>query len=167
MLNDDAFMRLVAEDVKNRTTNEQRNYLRLEESRTRWRRALQSLIVNLDEQLAEMDSREQAEKERLTRLGKDGAMLLVEFQTSMEDRRRKVCRFRFHVESRLDEAERLTVITSDDSTERGRLAEFLRQAITKHRELITEDDYEYSNIDEALWAALDGHWQFDQIDREV
>lgn len=167
MLNDDAFMRLVAEDVKNRTTDEQRDYLRLDENRTRWYRALQALIVNLDEQIAELDSRERLEVARLTRLGKDGMMLLVEFQTGMEERRRKISRFRFHVETRLDEAERLTVMASDNSTERGRAAEFLREAISRHKELITENDYEYSNIDEALWAALEGRWQFDDLDLDV
>ena len=167
MLNDDAFMRLVAEDVKNRTTDEQRSYLRMEESRTRWQRALQALIVNLDEQFADLEARERIETARLTRLGKDGMVLLVEFQTDMEERRRKINRFKFHVETRLDEAERLSAITSDDSTERSRMFEFLQRAITRHRELITENDYDYSNIDEALWAALDGHWRFDDLDLDA
>lgn len=167
MLNDDAFMRLVAEDVKNRVTGEQSDYIRLLENNERWQRALQALITNLNDQLADLDTREHVETSRLSRLGNDAMVMLVEFQTDMDDRRRKINRFRFYVETRLDEAQRLAVMGSDNSTERSRAVDFLHRAIVKHRELITENDYEYSNIDEALWAALDGHWRFDNLDLDV
>jgi hypothetical protein len=42
--------------------------------------------------------------------------------------------------------------------------EFLRKAIKRHRELLAEYDLESTSIDEALWLALDGKWEFDNID---
>ena len=45
------FVRLVAEDVKNRASETQQEYLHLVENRERWKRALISLINNLDEQI--------------------------------------------------------------------------------------------------------------------
>ena len=50
-MNDEMFVRLVAEDVKNRTSETQQEYLHLVENRERWKRALISLVNNLDEQI--------------------------------------------------------------------------------------------------------------------
>lgn len=164
MLNDDAFVRLVAEDVKNKVTQDQRSYLRMSENIPRWKRSLEALLSNLEDQLADLSEREAKEVERFSSLGQDGFVLLAEYQTDIEARRRKIGRFRFHVESRLDEAERMLVMSSDKSDDRARTADFLRSAIEKHREVILANGYDYSEIDEALWAALIGQWDFDDID---
>jgi hypothetical protein len=161
---DEAFVRLVAEDVKNRVTDQQAAYLRLPENRARWRQALQALLVNLNEQLMGLTERERSETDRLQQLGPDAVALLAELQTEMEMRRRKVERFRFYVETRGDEAERL--LTIDDDGADGRTVEFFRRAIIVHRDLRRTDndgDPDWDEYDEALWATLEGRWEFDNL----
>lgn len=164
MLNDDAFARLVAEDVKNRVTNSQRDYLRLPENWDRWQRALKILLGNLNDQLADMESRAEIEVARLERLGEEGVRLIAEYQTNLEQRSRKITRFRFYVETRLDEVGRLITIGSDDAAEQIRAVEFFRKAIERHQEMIQEGDLDYTGVDEALWATLRGEWHFDNPD---
>jgi len=164
MLTDDAFVRLVADDVKNRVTDEQRSYLRLSSNSERWVEALQSLLTSLDNQTLDLNRREQAEVQRYSSLGDDGVVLLAELQTDIEERRTKIGRFRFHVETRLDEARRMQSIASYVADERGRASDFFREAIARHREMILAYDFEYSDIDEALWATLDGLWKFDDVE---
>lgn len=164
MLTDDAFVRLVADDVKNRVTDEQRSYLRLPSNTARWIEALESLLVSLESQLLELDRKEVIEVQRFSALGDDGVVLLAELQTDIEARRTKIGRFRFHVETRLDEARRAQIIASDVGGERARAADFFREAIARHREMILAYDFDYSDIDEALWATLDGLWNFDDIE---
>jgi hypothetical protein len=164
MLNDDAFARLVAEDVKNRVTDSQSDYLRLPENWSRWSRALTILYDNLQDQLDELGERERIEIGRYEMLGADGVRLMAEVQTDIEQRRRKIIRFRFYVETRLDEVARMISSGSEDQSEQMRTAELLRSAIIKHRELIEENDFDFSEIDEALWFSLEGRWNFDSID---
>lgn len=163
MLSDDAFARLVAEDVKNRVTQSQADYLRMEENWPRWRRALELLLSNLESQMAELADRERTEIGRYEMLGADGVRLLAEVQTDVEQRRRKIVRFRFHVESRLDEVVRFMSANSKSVDERARTNDLLRSAIERHREIIHEYDYEYDEVDEALWSSLDGQWAFDDL----
>ena len=56
-MNDEAFSRLVAEEVKNKASEAQRKYLALPENLERWKRALQYLSSNLEEQIVEIDRR--------------------------------------------------------------------------------------------------------------
>lgn len=163
MLTEDSFVRLVAEDVKNKVSEEQRQYLRRNENLERWKNSLEALIRNIDDQISDLHSRQKKESGRLEALGEDGAILLAELQTDIESRLRKVSRFKFHVESRLDEAERLLVLSTDESSTKARAFDFFRSAIEKHKELILSNDYEYSEIDEALWATLGGYWEFDEL----
>lgn len=163
MLSDDAFMRLVAEDVKNKVSESQKSYLRLPENLDRWGRALTSLLSNLDDQVNEIRIETELKTEAFRELGEDGVALLAEYQTDMEQRQRKIARFRFYVESRMDEVRRLQIVGGDDNAE-ARLAEFFRRAIERHQELIAELDLDFSEVDEALWATLRGHWEFDDID---
>lgn len=164
MLSDDAFASLIAEDVKNRISESQKTYLRLPENRDRWLRGLQLLLANLNDQIQDLDQRESIEVERYKSLGDAGVRLLAEIQTDFEQRRRKITRFRFYVDTRLDEVARLTAVESASPEERAKASDFYRTAITKHRDLISEADLDYSEIDEALWATLDGRWEFDKID---
>jgi hypothetical protein len=166
MLSDDAFARLVAEDVKNRVSRSQADYLRMPENRERWKRALKYLLSNLDAQLEELADREQLEIARYESLGSGGIRLVAEVQADIEQRRRKIVRFRFYVETRLDEVNRLMSSSSDDELEKAKVSEFLRSAIQKHHDLIMDNDFEYTEIDEALWDSLDGMWSFDSIDMD-
>ncbi len=141
MLTDDNFARLVAEDVKNRVSTEQADYLRLPENMSRWKRSLQLLLVNLDSQLDELATREELEVRRYQGLGGEGVNLLAEVQTVIEQRRRKVIKFRFHVEKRLDEVIRLSNAVSKDETKQSANYNLLRSAIQKHKELLLDEDF--------------------------
>jgi len=163
MLPDEPFARLVADDVKNKVSASQAEYLRLPENWERWREHLQALLRNLGIQLQELADRERSEIGRYETLGADGVRLMAEIQTEIEDRRRKIGRFRFYVESRLDEVERLIAISSEDPAERERSIDLVRSAIMRHREIIIGHDFDYSNVDEALWATLEGKWLFDDL----
>ena len=164
MLSDDAFARLVAEDVKNRVSQSQADYLRMSENWDRWKRALKYLLANLDSQLEELADREFSEIARYESLGQDGIRLLAEVQADIEQRRRKIVRFRFYVEARLDEINRLMSSSSTDEAEQIKVSELLRSAIKKHHDMIVDNDFEFTEIDEALWDSLDGLWSFDSID---
>jgi hypothetical protein len=178
MLTDDNFARLVAEDVKNRVSGEQSDYLRLPENISRWKRSLQLLLVNLDSQLDDLAAKEELELRQYGGLGADGVNLLAEVQTVIEQRRRKVIKFRFHVEKRLDDVIRLSNAVSKDETKQSANYNLLRSAIQKHKELLLDEDFfailsdaDQDLIDEALWASLDGVWAFDEVesmrDRQV
>jgi hypothetical protein len=54
----------------------------------------------------------------------------------------------------------------DKADERLSMIEFYRKAISRHKELMTEYELDATNIDEALWSALDGKWEFDEITEE-
>jgi hypothetical protein len=164
MMDDDAFSRLVAEEVKNRVTPEQREYLSLPENRDRWERALVILTDNLNNQLTDLDAREERERERYEALGTDGLKLLAEMLADVENRKKKVSRFLFHVERRIEAVHRLAAGSSEEIQERARLVEFLRRSIEQHRTLMIRENLEPTPIDSALWAALDGEWNFDDID---
>jgi hypothetical protein len=160
---DEAFARLVAEEVKNKVTPEQADYLRLPDNWTRWQRALMSLIENLNHQLDEIETTEKRDVERYRALGDDGLRLLAETLSQNEGRRKKIARFKFHVEARLDEITRMIAMGSDAVDERLKTVDFLRRAIERHQELLDELDMESTFVDRALWATLDGKWLFDDL----
>lgn len=162
MLTNEAFARLVAEDVKNRVTDEQKKYLRLPENIDRWQRNLVALLDNLGGQLDDLNKRETVETERYEQLGDDGITLLAESQADIDQRRKRISRFRYHVENRLDEATRLIATAGTDLG--GEMTAFFQKAINQHRTLIGEADLDPTPIDRALWATLDGKWLFDDID---
>lgn len=160
---DETFARLVAEEVKNRVTEEQREYLRLPENWTRWQRALMILADNLNNQLSVLTTQEQDDTERYKALGDAGLKLLAETLSEYETRRKKITRFKFHVDGRLDEVTRMIALGSDAVDERLKTVDFLRKAIERHRSLLQELDMEPTSVDQALWATLDGKWEFDDI----
>lgn len=162
-MNDDAFARLVGDEVKNRVSNSQREFLNLPENNERWQAALGVLLENLDQQLADLQDRERIESERFEALGDQGAALLAAMVTDVENRRNKITRFRFYVERRLETVQRNAAGNSELIEERARLVEFLRKAIEQHRMMLAETELDATPIDHALWAALDGAWTFDKI----
>jgi len=70
----------------------------------------------------------------------------------------KIERFKFFVDKRLDYVASL----GEDEGATTRVA-FLEAAIMKHKSLLDEFDMEPSDVDIALWASLDGKWEFDGI----
>lgn len=165
-MNDDAFARLVAEEVKNRVSKTQAEFLRMPDNWGRWQRALVALCKNLENQLATIQVDEAADRDRYGALGDDGVRLLAEAMSDYENRRSKIDRFKFHVEKRLDEVTRMIAVGSADPDEEMATAIFLRAAITKHKELLQEFDIEPTPIDHALWSTLSGEWGFDSISLE-
>lgn len=164
MLSDDAFARLVAEDVKNKASIDQQNYLRSPEIRERWKKALYALLRNLDAQIVDIDREEAADNERYSAMGKAGEMLLFESAHNHIEHRKKIERFRFYVEQRLSEADRLIALGSDDVSTDLSMTAFLQKAITMHRDKMEKYNMEPTVVDEALWASLEGKWVFGDID---
>ena len=160
---DETFARLVAEEVKNRVTDEQREYLRLPENWTRWQRSLMILADNLNGQLDILSGQEKDDTHRYKSLGDTGLKLLAETLSEYETRRKKIMRFKFHVDGRLDEVTRMIALGSDAVDERLKTVDFLRKAIERHHSLLQELDMEPTSVDQALWATLDGKWEFDDI----
>lgn len=163
-MNDDAFAKLVAQDVKNKVDPGQRAYLRLPENVQRWQKGLIALIENLNGQLEDIASKEAVAVNKYEALGEDGERLLEDTKNGFSDKRRNISRFRYYVEKRLDEATRLVATVSENADERAETVDFFRHAIQKHKELIMSLDMDYSDVDEALWATLTGQWSFDEIE---
>lgn len=160
-MNDDAFARIVADDVKNKIGHSQREYLELPSNRTRWKKALASLIENLDDQISDLLDDEDADRERYEALGASGAALLAEAIATYGSRRHKIERFKHYVQMKL---ERVNSMAEDGQfTSREELFE---NAILQHKRLMEEFDMEPSAADEALWATLDGRWEFDSVNME-
>jgi hypothetical protein len=162
-MNDDIFARVVAEEVKNRATTQQREYLNLPENWSRWQRALVTLENNLNDQLVRIRTFESERISSYKALGADGIKLIAEASAEFDARRGKIERFKFHVSSRLDEVTQKITGETDAVDKRLEVVDLLRRAIEQHKSMITEFDLEPTAIDFALWSALDGDWQFDGI----
>lgn len=162
-MNDDAFARLVAEEVKNRVSKTQAEFLRMPDNWDRWQRALIALCSNLEQQLSTLQSDAAVDRSRYEGLGADGIRLLAEAMSDYENRSSKINRFKFHVEKRLDEVTRMIAVGSSGGDGEMATAIFLRTAINKHRDLLQEFDIEPTPVDQALWSTLDGVWAFDSI----
>jgi hypothetical protein len=166
-MSDDAFARLVSEDVKNRVTTQQREYLRLPDNWGRWREALNEIASNLADQLKDLDGQERQATERFSTMGTTGAAMLVEAQATIAEKRERIERFNFYVEQRLAEVDRLEALGAEELPSDLKLAEFLSRAIEEHRRILGMSDLNPTELDEALWAALDGHWNFANIDPDA
>lgn len=161
-MRDEAFATLVADEIKNNVTEDQRSYLRLPENWSRWQRAIQSLVDNLDRQLARITQKEQEQISTYSDIP-DSASIISELMAEYDYRRKKIERFRFHVLRKLDEVSALISGAGEEIEERIATVEMLRRAIGKHRELMDEFDLDPTPIDRALWAVLSGEWLFDKI----
>ena len=166
-MNDDVFARLVAEEVKNKISEEHRQYLMLPENWTRWQRALRALSLNLERQLAQIHESEQEAISKYDGLGEEGAKLIAELSIGFADRRKKIERFAYYVELRYDTVTRMILLGIEKVEERMGIVAFYRNAITRHKELIEEYELDQTPMDTALWATLDGKWEFDQIDKDA
>lgn len=166
-MNDDAFARLVAEEVKNNASREQKEYLALPENLSRWQRGLKALSDNLEQQIATITANENADLEKYRALGEEGIRFIVEATAHFDDRRKKIERFRFHVENKYDQVTRLIALGASQVDEGIGMAGFYRRSIEKHRELMEEYELTPTLIDKALWSSLDGKWDYDDIDEDA
>ena len=143
-MTNDAFARLVAEEVKNRVSQQQVDYLNLPENWNRWHRALLALDKNLEGQLERLESDKERDADRYTKLGDDE-------------------RFKFHVENKIDYVTQKIAlgVNSYVQDEMSQSEALLRNGIQRHKDLLAEYDMEPTEIDKALWALLDGKWLFE------
>lgn len=162
-MTDDAFARLVAEEVKNKVSRSQRSFLMERENWSKWKRALIALIESLQSQLDNILDDEDSDRDRYSDLGRDGEKLLALAMSEYKARRTKIERFKFHVERRLDEVEQMIATGEPIEVEPDKNAILLENAIRKHKELIENYDIEPTVIDMALWDALEGQWTFNKI----
>lgn len=167
-ISDDEFARLVSEDVKNKVSSRQRQILLDFDNWGRWQQTLLMLIDNLQEQSDDIDADREADRIRFESMGEDGLILLQESELAYTSRKTKIERFKFHVNRRLDDV--TTIIETgtpegvqDDSMVSSGDANFYRKAIIEHRALIKEYRLEETEIDKALWRALDNEWTFGDI----
>lgn len=165
-MNDDSFARLVAEEVKNRATDSQVAYLKIPDNWDRWQRALRILSENLNSQIVRICETEKLELAKYDRLGETGLILRTESEAEFDARRKKIERFKHHVDSRLDEVSRMIGVGSVSMDTQSQMVLFLRKAIEQHQDLMNQYELDPTPIDDALWAALDGKWLFDDIDED-
>ena len=166
-LPDEFFARLVANDVKNKLTAQQRESLMEEKNWGRWRRALLALLDNLAEQIENIQMDAKADEIRYGGMGRAGKRLADEAARAYEIRTTKVERFRLHVERRLDEVTSMIDSGEPMDTNPWETVDFYRQAIMTHREMLRDYDLEDTEIDRALWATLDNRWDFDKVTLRV
>lgn len=162
-MNDEVFARLVAEDVKNKSSESQKKYLMMPENILRWKRALKYLSDNLEEQMTEIDIQEKERVSRFINLGEEGSVLLAESSSNSLIRRSKIERFRFFVNHKLDEVTRISSTTTQDENS---AEDFYRRAIKKWWELMENFEMEPTRVDLALYASLDGKWGFDDLNKD-
>lgn len=162
-MTDDAFARLVAEEVKNKVSRSQRSILMERENWDRWKRALIALIGSLQNQLDNIAEDEQSDSDRYSSLGREGDKLLAIATAEYKQRRAKIERFKFHVERRLDDVEQMIISGQPIQVDADSNAILFANAIRKHKQMIEDYDIEPTVIDQALWDALDGQWTFNKI----
>lgn len=162
MITDDSFAWMVAEEVKNKLSPRERQILLQPENWHKWQRCLITLVENLDDQIDRIS--EDAEADALRFAGLGSKRLQAEAESAYRQRKQKIERFKFYVNKRLDQV--TSMIESGNAPEMSgtQEVEFLRRAITAHRKMLVDNDMEDTPIDRALWAALDGHWEFDNVD---
>ena len=162
-MDDQTFAKMVAEEVKNKLSPNQRKTLFLKENWERWQVNLVALLDNINAQIVSTEIARGDDVARYESFGNDGLLLLSQANASYDSRIKKISRFRFHVERRLNEVAAM-IDTGEVSQSSGwESVEFLKRGIAKHRAMLFEYDLEESIVDRALWALLDDHWEFDDI----
>jgi hypothetical protein len=164
-MNDDAFAKLVAEEVKNRATRDSRAFLLRRDNWDRWQKALVALIENLDVQIENIDYDAEADTERYSKI-EGGNILLSEALANYELRKKKIERFKFHVENRLNQVSKMIETGVEIEDDALTTLVTLQKAIKRHKEMMYEYDLEDTPIDRALWASLEGRWEFEKITPE-
>ena len=163
-MDDQTFAKMVAEEVKNKLSPNQRKTLLLKENWGRWRMNLVVLLDNIDTQIQSTEISKKEDIERYGSFGDDGLILLSQAISSYDSRINKITRFRFHVERRLNEVSTMMDTGEVAQSNGWETVEFLKRGIAKHRAMMFEYDLEETVVDRALWALLDDLWEFDNIE---
>lgn len=163
MINDDVFARMVSEEVKNKLSTSQKKVLLEPDNWGKWRDALVFLSENLDRQIEGIKDDAEADADKYSLMGLSGKKLAIEAAREYQYRIKKIDRFKFHVNRRLDEVMVMIETGNIELSDGWDKVAFLENAIVKHRELLREFDLEDTSIDRALWSSLLGNWEFDAI----
>jgi len=164
--NDDAFARMVAEEVKNKTSLQEREELQNPEHWDRWKRALIALSDNLQRQIDSIEADSESDQQRYSSLGAKGGKLTTEALRYYGEKATRIKRFKYHVDRRLDDV-CLMIDTGEASNNDGwKEVDFYRRAIIAHKNLLEEFDLEDTAIDRSLWDCLDGKWTFGDINND-
>lgn len=163
MINDDAFARMVAEEVKNKISPLHKKDLLNESNWNRWQKALIALSDNIQEQIDSIEADADEDKSRYEAMGVDGRRLAAEAKNVYESRLTKITRFKFHVDRRLDEVTVMIETGKQITADGWQEVDFLKRGISAHRSLLREFDLEDTAVDRALWALLDNRWLFDDV----
>lgn len=162
MITDDSFAWMVAEEVKNKLSPRDRQILLQPENWNKWQRCLIALVDNLDEQIARIEEDAEADARRFASIG--SRRLQTEAESTYRQRKQKIERFKVYVNKRLDQVTAMIESGRAPEMTGTQEVEFLRRAINQHRKMLEEHDLEDTPIDRALWAALEGRWDFDTVD---
>jgi hypothetical protein len=163
MMNEDVFARMVSEEVKNKLSSSQKKVLLQPENWSRWKDALLFLSQNLDRQIENIEEDAEVDAEKYSLMGLSGKKLAAEAAREYQYRIKKIDRFKFHVNRRLDEVMMMIETGNVESSDGWDRVAFLENAIVKHRELLREFDLEDTAVDRALWSSISGNWEFDSI----
>ena len=156
-MNDEAFAQLIAEDVKNKISDSQKDYLMLPQNRERWKRGLMALAENLSNQIDNINYDKQRDIQRYIELGDDGVVLLAEAASAYEVKINNITRFNFHVNKRLDFVSSL----GEDKSAISRV-QILESAIATY---LQERGDDADDLDEALETALlQNKFVFDELE---
>lgn len=161
IMDDETFARIVADNVKNRSTSVQNRFLEAPENSSRWQAALGSLIKNIDEQIQEISMDAQADMDRYSSLGDTGNILLSQTIAYYEVKKQKIERFRYYVIRKLAD-----VASAGKNQINGAEQEnlsLIAKAVERHRELGSLYKIEKTPLDTALYDSLNGVWSFDNI----
>ena len=160
-MDDSTFDRLVSEDVKNLLTPEKSDFLRLPDNQERWKRSLFKLISNLDEQITGLT------KDEVTAIESLPSHMVTEYKIQNDEKKTKISRFRFYVMQKISEVEKLISLGEEEGEESITLAQFLKNVIEEHQRLMTDNEFEPTPIDHALWSSTSGEWGFVDMDRKL
>lgn len=167
VLSDDAFARLVADDVKNKVSPERRAFLRMPENYERWQRALSALLQNLENQIDGIESDREADRDRYSAMGRAGEKLLQSADRDYDRRATKIRKFHYHVTNRFDQVVGLIEGRGELIDDEWDSAHIYRRAIREHKKLMIEADLDPTPIDVALWETLDRKWSLDAVDLDL
>ena len=166
-MNDEDFSQLVALEVKKRAHPDGVKFLHQDANLERWHRALKALADSLNYQIQGIENQLADVIERFRDLGEEGDYRISESTRNLEERKRKIAGFRFHVEKRIDDVAKLILAKNGSLSTDGSLVEFFRKAIQRHKQLMDEYEFEPTVLDEALWETLKGKWVFEDAEQRL
>jgi len=162
-ISDDAFAHMVAQEVKNKASDEHRLFLSQPENLDRWMRALNALMNNLNRQIDGSTDDMIADDKRYADLGEDGVGLGVESRMYYESKISKAERFKFYVVKRISDVATMISLQKATNADHEKTNELCRDAIEAHRTYLLSYDIEATPADRALYESLKGIWAFEKL----